>query len=135
MYKMSLDYLVMKAIKITSIYVKNDSELPWVHRIIDILRQKGQKNDLIINPPIKHCLSVQHGTNFAEEIKDTTVLSIISLPALFNILVTSHMQSLSFQLIKIKNITKKKIYFSVSLVMFQVLHSIHALSQPRSAPV
>ena len=63
MYNMSLDYLVMKtrkkAIKNYKHYVKNDPKLPWVHRIIDILRQKEQRNDLIINPPIKHCLSVQ----------------------------------------------------------------------------
>ena len=60
---MSLDYLFMKArkkaIKNYKHYVKNDPKLPWVHRIIDILRQKEQRNDLIINPPIKHCLSVQ----------------------------------------------------------------------------
>lgn len=134
MHKMSLDYLVMKArkkaIKNYKCYVKNDPELPWVHRIIDILRQKWQRNDLIINPPIKHYLSAQHSANFAEEIKDTTVLFIISLPMLSNILVTSHMQSLPFQLIKIKNI-----YFSVSLAMFQALNSIRALSQPWSAAV
>lgn len=53
--------------------------------------KRGQRNNLIINPPTKHCLSAQHCTNFAEERKDTVILSMISITVQSNMLASSHM--------------------------------------------
>lgn len=66
MYKMTLEYLVMKArkeaVKNYKGHIKKDSELPWVHRIIDILGLKGARE--IISSLI-HLLSTAYLPNTA----------------------------------------------------------------------